>query len=371
MLKKVLVLICLLMAPVLCEEDVKLVPLGDGAWLHQSYKTVEPWGKVLSQGLFIQTDHGGLLVDTAWTNAQTERLLELCQDQAGRDAQLLVVTHAHADKMGGLKGFHARGKVRSFAHPLTNVDGESRGLGQSSHALEELLELGIEGLEVYYPGPGHARDNIVVYYSPAKLLFGGCLIRPGKSRNLGNTGDADIDHWARAVSKVRDRFPQAEIVVPSHGPMGGRELLDHTIELALNHQMRSLWDRQVKALQSKDWSALAQVFSKQAQLHTLAGGRLQGRSELQTFWQDSMTRLGPQARLDWDLVERRATSADSGYFYGRWEMSEVTLPQGYPSWGYFFQLWEREGGQAKVSRAYFWGVTEGHTRGLRPPLLSE
>ena len=86
--------------------------------------------------------------------------------------------------------------------------------------------------EVLYPGPGHTRDNIVVYYPDAKVLFGGCLIRPGGSDNLGNTADADVVHWAEAVRNVAAAFPDAEIVIPSHGPMGGRELLDHTIALA-------------------------------------------------------------------------------------------------------------------------------------------
>lgn len=93
-------------------------------------------------------------------------------------------------------------------------------------------ELYLKNLEFFYPGPGHTRDNIVVYYAPAKVLFGGCLIRPGGSDNLGNTADGDVAGWADAVRRVAAQFPEAEIVIPSHGPPGGRELLDHTIALA-------------------------------------------------------------------------------------------------------------------------------------------
>ncbi|MHA7872001.1 MAG: MBL fold metallo-hydrolase, partial [Hyphococcus sp.] len=85
---------------------------------------------------------------------------------------------------------------------------------------------------VFHPGPGHTRDNIVVYYEPAKVLFGGCLIRPDGSTNLGNTADGDVGNWANAVRNVAKQFPDAEIVIPSHGPMGRRALLDHTIALA-------------------------------------------------------------------------------------------------------------------------------------------
>lgn len=85
---------------------------------------------------------------------------------------------------------------------------------------------------VYHPGAGHTRDNIVVYFPPAKVLFGGCLIRPGDASSLGNTADGDVANWASAVRNVASAFPEAEIIIPSHGAMGGRELLDHTIALA-------------------------------------------------------------------------------------------------------------------------------------------
>ena len=64
------------------------------------------------------------------------------------------------------------------------------------------------------------------------MLFGGCLIRPGDATDMGNTADGDVDHWAQAVRNVAEAFPDAEIVIPSHGPKGGRDLLDHTIDLA-------------------------------------------------------------------------------------------------------------------------------------------
>jgi hypothetical protein len=37
---------------------------------------------------------------------------------------------------------------------------------------------------------------------------------------------------AAAVAKVKARYPDARVVVPSHGVPGGAELLDHTIALA-------------------------------------------------------------------------------------------------------------------------------------------
>jgi metallo-beta-lactamase class B len=215
-----------------------LEKIAEGVWIHKSYQHVEPWGTVLSQGMVVDTGAGVALVDTAWDDAETETLLSLIAQATGQEPDIAIITHAHADKMGGVAALQQHG-IGGRAHPLTNEDAPARGLRKTMFSIlsennrDELLgDEGEDGVVAYYPGPGHTRDNIVVYYAPAKVLFGGCLIRPASSDNLGNTADADIAHWAEAVRNVAIAFPDAEIVIPSHGLMGGRELLDHTIALA-------------------------------------------------------------------------------------------------------------------------------------------
>lgn len=212
--------------------------IADGVWIHKSYRHVEPWGAVLSQGLVVKTEGGLALVDTAWTDEDTAALLTLIERETGESPDIAVITHAHSDKMGGVKALQDAG-IGGRAHPFTNEDAPARGLRRTMFSIldgrdREML-LGAQdeqGITAYYPGAGHTRDNIVVYYAPAKVLFGGCLIRPGESDDLGNTADGDVGHWAQAVRNVAAAFPEAEIVIPSHGAMGGRELLDHTIALA-------------------------------------------------------------------------------------------------------------------------------------------
>lgn len=216
-----------------------LEKIAEGVWIHKSYGMAGKWGKVLSQGLVMQTDAGIVLVDTAWNDADTEKLLALIEAETGELPVQAIITHAHADKMGGMNALRAR-EIPSLAHQFTNEDAPARGLtpartsillSEKAHTYAELPDSSVQ-YEMFYPGAGHTRDNIVVYYPPAKVLFGGCLIRPGDAKDMGNTADGDVGHWAQAVRNVADAFPDAEIVIPSHGPMGGRELLDHTIELA-------------------------------------------------------------------------------------------------------------------------------------------
>ncbi len=216
-----------------------LEKIADGVWIHKSYEHIEPWGPILSQGLVVQSFDGAevLLVDTAWNNADTERLIELIKIELGTIPTSAILTHAHGDKMGGVETLHKYG-IETAAHKFTNEDAPKRDLipAKESYDLDIDHMMVIAGstgnYEVFYPGAGHTRDNVVVYFSASKTLFGGCLIRPGDSKSLGNTADGDVENWADAVRNVADAFPEADIIIPSHGPIGGRELLDHTIALA-------------------------------------------------------------------------------------------------------------------------------------------
>lgn len=221
--------------PTLPPADIAptLKPLAENVWLHASHRDVARLGLVLSHGLVIRGAEGVLLVDTAWDAADTDEILRLVREEVGTPVAAAVVTHAHADKMGGMAALRLAG-VRSFAHAISNQDAPPRGLEPASDTLfaDGKRERVVMGTVVFHPGTGHTRDNLVVYYAPARVLFGGCLIRPGDARDLGNTADGDIARWAETVRAVRARFPEARIVVPSHGPPGGPELLDHTIVLA-------------------------------------------------------------------------------------------------------------------------------------------
>ncbi|MBM4382087.1 MAG: subclass B1 metallo-beta-lactamase [Deltaproteobacteria bacterium] len=229
---------CLLLAactpvPAPVDNAPTLEPLAENVWLHGSHRDIARVGLVLSHGLVIRSAEGVLLVDTAWDDADTEEILRRVRAEVGANVDAAVVTHAHADKMGGMAALRLAG-IRSFAHVLSSEDAPARGLEPASDALfaDGARERVVMGAVVFHPGPGHTRDNLVVYFAPARVLFGGCLIRPGDSRDLGNTADGDVARWADTVRAVRARFPETRIVVPSHGPPGGPELLDHTIALA-------------------------------------------------------------------------------------------------------------------------------------------
>jgi metallo-beta-lactamase class B len=218
--------------------ELVLEKIAEDVWIHKSYEYIEPWGPILSQGLVVKDGNKLVVIDTAWNNADTERLLDLIDERVFKGPGTLVPTHAHADKMGGMEPVNKRNWA-TLAFELTNEDAITRGLTPARDSiLYSDQERGgpkfwsVGRVEFFYPGPGHTRDNIVAYDPKTKILFGGCLIRPGASDTLGNTADADLTAWADTVRRVAAEFPDAEIIIPSHGAPGDRSLLDHTIALA-------------------------------------------------------------------------------------------------------------------------------------------
>jgi len=185
--------------------------LAPGVWRHVTYQDLPRWGPFPANGLIARTSDGkALVVDATWSDVQAKRVLQWSERNVGPVVGL-VITHAHNDRDGGRKVFEAHGIPRV-----------SRG---------DLKPFGLEG-EVFFPGHGHAPDNVVVWLRDARVLFGGCMVRAAGTRNLGNTADADIASWHQAVKELLQRFPKATVVVPGHGAPGGRELLVHTATLS-------------------------------------------------------------------------------------------------------------------------------------------
>jgi len=94
------------------------------------------------------------------------------------------------------------------------------------------LEFGDESIQVYYPGPSHSPDNVVVYFPSRRVLFGGCMVIGWDG--VGNTSDADLEAWPQSIRNLR-RF-DCDLVVPGHGERLDPELLEHTIELLEQYQ---------------------------------------------------------------------------------------------------------------------------------------
>lgn len=219
------------------DGDLDIRKISESVYLHTSYKKLEPYGLVPSNGLVLLKKGDAYIVDTPWPDKASEELLAWIKAKGYR-AKASLSTHSHDDRSAGIARFNAAG-VSTLASVQTNtlLAAEQKPLAKLSFSGDRHTWLAGE-LEIFYPGKAHAPDNVVVWLPESKILFGGCAVRELSSSTMGNTADADLNQWAGTITKLIDHYPKAAIVVPGHGDLGGVELLHHTIDLLVEHKKK-------------------------------------------------------------------------------------------------------------------------------------
>ncbi|MCL4160632.1 UNVERIFIED_CONTAM: hypothetical protein GTU68_037908 [Idotea baltica] len=236
-MKSYLILILLVTATNLFANDqtpdLEVQMLEKGIYLHRSFKNVEGYGLVDSNGLVVIDGEDAYIVDTPWTDEDTEKLAEWIDEQ-GFVLKGSISTHSHQDRVGGLGWLNAH-SIPTYASTVTNELLKKNGKEMASHTFsqsEQNIGFANNILEVYYPGAGHTIDNLVVWLPTSKILVGGCFIKGIESENLGYIGEASISAWPNSIDNLKSRYPEAKVVIPGHGRVGNLALLDHTKELA-------------------------------------------------------------------------------------------------------------------------------------------
>lgn len=217
---------------------LEFIRVGKNTWLHKSYDHVDGYGMVYSHGGIIQSDDGVIVVDSAWTVEQTKSILLWIEKHLKGKVEKAVFTHFHRDKMGGIEAFIDAG-INTYASHDTNTEAQKRGMVSAEFELtmKSNIALWNDGrVEIFYPGPGHTQDNLVVYSKSDGVLLGGCIVRPGASKNMGNTSDANLGEWPNSIRRIQEKYQNALVVVPSHGPPGSLDLLVHTLRLAIEYE---------------------------------------------------------------------------------------------------------------------------------------
>jgi metallo-beta-lactamase class B len=212
-------------------ESLKVEKLTEHTLLHISYLNTNDFGKVACNGMIVIDNGEALIFDTPADNPTSKELIDWVENNLKCKVKGVIVTHFHIDCLGGLAEFHHR-KIPSYASNKTIDLAKSHNWTLPQHGFSTHLETSVGTKEVLnkYFGEGHTRDNVVSYFAPDKVLFGGCLIKAVGAGN-GNLEDANVNDWSDTVEKIKVAFPKAELIIPGHGKPGAQELLDYTIEL--------------------------------------------------------------------------------------------------------------------------------------------
>jgi metallo-beta-lactamase class B len=216
-------------------DNLQLIQLSNNAWIHVTVETIEGFGKVSSNGVIYIQKGKAFLFDTPISDSLTEILVSVISDSLKAKVVGFVPNHWHQDCMGGLKYLQSIG-IKTYANQLTIEEANKHNLPVPTHGFTESLRLNLSGktIECWYPGPGHSKDNIVVWLPSEKVLFAGCMVKEIKANGPGNLSDADVKSWPETIEKVIKKYKNAQIVVPGHGLWGGPDLLNHTLDLVSN-----------------------------------------------------------------------------------------------------------------------------------------
>lgn len=185
-----------------------------------------------SNSMYLVTDEGVVLIDTPWDETQFQPLLDSIHKRHRKKVILSISTHHHDDRTAGIDYFKTKG-IKTYSSKMTRkwCKKNNEAVAEFIFEKDTIFNVGGYKIETFYPGKGHAPDNIVVWFEKDKVLYGGCFIKSTESKGLGNIADADIKAWPKSVRNVMAKFPNPNYVVPGHQGWTNRNSPEHTLEL--------------------------------------------------------------------------------------------------------------------------------------------
>lgn len=174
-----------------------------------------------SNGLIVQTPKGLVLVDAAWSAAQTEQLLRWAADSLHQPVRLLVLTHASAATPEALEVLR-RHRVRLYSSPLTarrwhSIHPQAPALVPALKPYT-LIRAGRTRLELFFPGAKGGTEPGVAWLPRQKILFSG-KVTPVAGQQPSSRAER------ASLRTVAARYHRARVVVPAQGAVGTLALL--------------------------------------------------------------------------------------------------------------------------------------------------
>jgi metallo-beta-lactamase class B len=198
------------------------------------YKTFHDYkGTLISaNAMYLVTDKGVVLFDAPWDKTQFQPLLDSIKAKHNKEVIMCFATHSHEDRAGGLEFYKEKG-IKTYTIKLTDEILKKNNEKRAEFIIpnDTVFTVGQHRFQVYYPGKGHAPDNIVVWFDAAKILYGGCFIKSTEAEDLGYLGDADVKDWEKSIKKVQAKFKNPKYIITGHDDWKNTASLNHTLKL--------------------------------------------------------------------------------------------------------------------------------------------
>jgi metallo-beta-lactamase class B len=185
-----------------------------------------------ANGMYVVTNAGVIMIDTPWDTTQLQPLLDSIYAKHKTHVVMAISTHSHDDRTAGLTNLKSTG-VPTFTSALTDKLCVEHNTNRAEHTFQNdtTFRIGQFSFEAYYPGEGHTRDNIVIWFEAQRVLYGGCLIKSTDSPTLGNISEANLGEWPATIQNLRKKFGTPAFIIPGHQGRTDNGSLDHTLKL--------------------------------------------------------------------------------------------------------------------------------------------
>lgn len=200
--------------------------------------------KISANAMYLVTNKGVVLFDAPWDKTQFQPLLDSIKLKHHKEIIMLFATHSHEDRAGGFDFYRKKG-IKTYSIKLTDdiLKKENKPRAEFIIPNDKMFTVGQYTFEAYYPGKGHAPDNIVVWFEKEKILYGGCFIKTADAKDLGYLGDSDVKAWEKSIAKVQSKFKNPKYIITGHDDWTDLQSLKHTLELVQQYNAEKATDK--------------------------------------------------------------------------------------------------------------------------------
>lgn len=189
--------------------------------------------RIPANGMYLLTDKGVVMIDSPWDTTQFQPLLDSIKVKHQKKVVLCIATHFHEDRTGGLEYYRQQG-IKTYTTKQTDELSKKRGMKRAECLIDKdtIFSIGQYSFQTYFPGQGHAPDNIVIWFDKEKILYGGCLIKSVEDETLGNLSDANVKDYSATIKNVQRTFKKPKYIIPGHGDWSNKNSMKHTLKMA-------------------------------------------------------------------------------------------------------------------------------------------
>lgn len=217
------------------QQDLAIYPLTDNMYVFRTYNIFKNQ-RYPSNGLYVLTEKGAILIDSPWDTTQFQPLLDSIQSKHNQKVVMMITTHFHDDRAGGF-AYYQNQNIPTYAYEKTQqiLKEKNEPLAQFSFKNDTVLQIGNVKFETFFPGQGHTKDNIVIYFPDQEVLYGGCFLKGTGDTSLGNITDANVKAWPKSIVQLKKKYPKIKYAISGHNSWQDPRAIEYTLKLLKTH----------------------------------------------------------------------------------------------------------------------------------------